>query len=243
MLVPQPIPTGVVHTKPFTDIEKKLGDAGIVMIDTPDPLGLAAGLFSMADYTVLAMTEPDLFHQLLEHFFARLISQTEAISRALPGRLWRIYGPEYAGSPFLPPELFREYVCRYDKPMIEAIQANGGYARIHSHGNLRTILDDISSMGADGLDPIEPPPQGDVELKYVRENYGRDMVLFGNLEVSDIENLPTLQFAEKVKRALDEGTSGSGRGFVLMPSACPYGRVIPPLTMRNYETIIEIACG
>lgn len=243
MLVPQPIPTGVVHTKPFTDIEEKLGDAGIVMIDTPDPLGLAAGLFSMADYTVLAMTEPDLFHQLLEHFFARLISQTEAISRALPGRLWRIYGPEYAGSPFLPPELFREYVCRYDKPMIEAIQANGGYARIHSHGNLRTILDDISSMGADGLDPIEPPPQGDVELKYVRENYGRDMVLFGNLEVSDIENLPTPQFAEKVKRALDEGTSGSGRGFVLMPSACPYGRVIPPLTMRNYETIIEIACG
>jgi uroporphyrinogen-III decarboxylase len=98
-------------------------------------------------------------------------------------------------------------------------------------------------MGADGLDPVEPPPQGDVELKYVRENYGAGMVLFGNLEVSDIENMPTPQFVEKVKRSLDEGTSGNGRGFVLMPSACPYGRVLSPLTMRNYEKIIELAHG
>ncbi len=95
-------------------------------------------------------------------------------------------------------------------------------------------------MGADGLDPIEPPPQGDVELAYVRERYGKDMVLFGNLEVSDIENLPTERFAEKVKRALAEGTAGNGRGFVLMPSACPYGRELSPLTLRNYEKIVEI---
>ena len=241
--IPQPMPTGVVHTKPFTDTEERLGDAGIVMIDTADPLCLAAGLFSMADYTVFAMTEPNLFHQLIEHFAERLMVRTMAVSRALPGRLWRIYGPEYAAPPFLPPELFREYVCRHDKPMVEAIQANGGYARIHSPGNLRAVLDDISSMGADGLDPVEPPPQGDVELKYVRENYGAGMVLFGNLEVSDIENMPTPQFAEKVKRALDEGTSGNGRGFVLMPSACPYGRVLSPLTMRNYEKLIELAHG
>ena len=58
---------------------------------------------------------------------------------------------------------------------------------------------------------------------------------------SDIENLPTEQFAEKVKRALAEGTSGGGRGFVLMPSACPYGRKLSPRTMKNYEKLIEIA--
>ncbi len=77
-------------------------------------------------------------------------------------------------------------------------------------------------------------------MSYVREQYGKDMVLFGNLEVSDIENMPTKQFSEKVKRAISEGTSGSGRGFVLMPSACPYGRELSPLTLRNYEEIIAI---
>lgn len=124
--------------------------------------------------------------------------------------------------------------------MIEIIHRYGGYARIHSHGNLRMIFDDIVAMGTDGLNPIEPPPQGDVELAYVRERQGKNMVLSRNLEVSDTENLPTEQFAEKVKRALTEETSGSGRGFVLMPSSIPCGRELSALALRNYEKILEI---
>lgn len=239
--VPEPAAAGAPDTSGILRAEAALGDAGIAMIDTPDPLCLAASLFDMAEYTVIAMTEPELFHRLLDRFAATLLPRTREIARLLPGRLWRIYGPEYASPPYLPPALFREYVCRYVEPMVRAIQAHGGFARIHSHGNLRAILDDIAGMGADGLDPIEPPPQGDVELAYVRRQYGDRLVLFGNLESADIENLPTPQFAEKVRRALDEGTAGRGRGFVLMPSSCPYGRELPPLAVRNYETILTIA--
>jgi hypothetical protein len=61
------------------------------------------------------------------------------------------------------------------------------------------------------------------------------------LEIADIENLPTPLFSEKVKRALDEGTAGNGRGFVLMPSASPYGRELSVQTMKNYEAIAKIA--
>jgi uroporphyrinogen-III decarboxylase len=225
---------------PVLQAEALLGDAGIVMIDTPDPLCLAAAMFEMGEFTVIAWTERELFHRLLEWFATDLHRRTELISEMLPGRLWRIYGPEYASAPYLSPSLFREYVVRYDRPMVAAIQRHGGYARVHAHGRLKAILDDIVSMEPDGLDPIEPPPQGDVTLRYVRQNYGENMALFGNLEVSDIEQLPTEQFAEKVKRALEEGTEGEGRGFVLMPSACPYGRELPARTMRNYEKIIEI---
>ena len=238
--IPLPSPDGVVDTSAVTMAESTLGDTGIVMIDTPDPLCLAASLFSMAEYTVIAMTEPATFRRLLDRFASVLLPKTVAAAQALPGRLWRIYGPEYASPPYLPPSLFRDYVCRYLTPMVEAIHRHGGYARIHSHGNLKAILDDIAATGADALDPIEPPPQGDVELAYVRERHGKQLVLFGNLEISDIENLPTAQCAEKVNRALAQGTAGTGRGFVLMPSACPYGRVLSPLTLRNYEKIIEL---
>lgn len=238
--LPAPVPGGNIDTASVLQAESDLGDTGIVMIETADPLCLAASMFDMAEYTIIAMTEQPLFHQLLERFASTLMPKTETVAKALPGRLWRIYGLEYASPPYLPPALFREYVCRYVTPMIEAIHRGGGYARVHSHGNLKAIIEDIVAMGADGLDPIEPPPQGDVELGYVREQYGKDMVLFGNLEVSDIENLPNAMFAEKVKRAVAEGTSGSGRGFVLMPSSCPYGRKLSPLTMKNYEKMIEI---
>lgn len=221
--------------------EAALGDGGIVMIDTADPLCLAADLFAMADYTVAAATEPALFHRLLERFAAVLWPKTEAVAAAAPGRLWRIYGPEYASVPYLHPRFFREYVVRYDTPMVRAIQRHGGFARLHCHGRLKAILDDIAATGCDGLDPIEPPPQGDVELRYVRERYGRQMVLFGNLEASDIENLPTPEFEVKIRRAIAEGTAGQGRGFVLMPSSCPYGRVLSPLALANYRKMVEVA--
>ena len=229
-----------IDTAPLEAEETALGDRGIVMVDTEDPLCAAAALFSMEDYVVLAFTEPALFHRLLEKMARVIQPRTAEVSRRFPGRLWRIYGPEYASEPYLPPHLFDAYVVRYVTPMIRAIQAHGGYARVHCHGRLKSILDLIAGMGADALDPIEPPPQGDMELGAVRQRHGRQLVLFGNLEIADIEMLPTPRFAEKVKRALDQGTAGEGRGFVLLPSASPYGRSLSPGTLRNYETMVQL---
>jgi uroporphyrinogen-III decarboxylase len=229
-----------IDVSPLENEEAELGESGIVMVDTEDPLCAAAALFSMEDYTIIALTEPQLFHRLLEKTSRYIHPRTEQVSRDFPGRLWRIYGPEYATPPYLPPRLFDEYVVRYTGPMVRMIQAGGGYARIHAHGRVKDVLNHIAAMGADALDPVEPPPLGDVRLSDVRERYGSQMVLFGNIEIADIENLPADRFQEKVERALDEGTAGTGRGFVLMPSAAPYGRTISATTMRNYETMVRL---
>ncbi len=77
------------------------------------------------------------------------------------------------------------------------------------------------------------------ELKYLREKYGKDLVFFGNIEVSDIESLSEDRFRPIVKKAITDGTSGEGRGFVLMPSASPYGRNISERTFRNYQIMVE----
>ena len=241
LALPAPEFGGTPDIEGFLRVEQELGDSGIALIDTPDPLCQAAALFDMATFTVIAFSEPHLFRQLLERFASVLLPQTEATARALPGRLWRIFGPEYASPPYLPPRLFRQYVVEYVKPMVASIQRYGGFGRVHCHGRLKAILDDIAATGCVGLDPIEPPPQGDVDLSYVRQRYGQQMVLFGNLEASDLEFLPTPEFARKIERALREGTAGHGRGFVLMPSACPYGRELPELALRNYETMVEMA--
>ncbi|MBN1874281.1 MAG: hypothetical protein JXA33_08615 [Anaerolineae bacterium] len=221
--------------------ETALGDAGIVMVDVGDPLCAVASLFSMADYTVLALTGSTLFHQLLEKHARVLYPMVEQVAREFPGHLWRIYGPEYASVPFLPPRLFEEYVVRYTGPMVDMIQKYGGFARIHCHGRLKHILPYIVAMHPAGLDPIEPPPQGDVMLSDVRREYGAEMVLFGNIEASEIETLSTSTFAARVRQALRDGTEGSGRGFVLMPSSCPYGREISSQVLRNYETMVKLA--
>lgn len=229
---------------PILEAEREVGDRGIVMVDTEDPLCTAAQLFSMEDYTILAWSEPAWFHRLLEKLAPSLHRRTRLLAEALPGRLWRIYGPEYATEPYLPPRLFEEYVVRYTKPMVEAIRKTGGYARIHCHGRLKAVLPLLRTMGADAIDPVEPPPQGDVELAEVRREYGKDLVLFGNIELNAIEGLEPPEFERLAARALRDGTAGEGRGFVLMPTASPCGRTITPRTLRNYETLVRLVeCG
>jgi hypothetical protein len=227
--------------EPLVAEEQALSDRGIVMVDTEDPLCAAATLLSMQDYTILAFTETRLFHQLLEKLARPLQRRTEQVARDFPGRLWRIYGPEYAAEPYLPPRLFDEYVVRYVTPMIDAIHAYGGWARIHCHGRTRNLLDMIVDMGADAIDPLEPPPLGDVTLDYVRQHYGDRLVLFGNLEVADIERMEPAAFDTLVCRTLEQGTTGSGRGFVLMPTACPIGRQVSRTALLNYQTIVRRA--
>jgi len=228
-----------IDIEPLLKQENELGDKGIVMVDTEDPICAVATLFNMEDFTIFAFTEQELCHKLLEKHARYIHKRTEKVAREFPGRLWRIYGPEYATEPFLPPHFFDEYVVKYDKPMVEMINSNNGFTRIHAHGNIKGILKYVVEMGADAIDPIEPPPQGDVELEYVRQKYGKELVLFGNLEISDIENMPSDKFRQVVKSSIEAGTKGKGRGFVLFPSASPYGREISEQTLRNYQIIIE----
>lgn len=226
----------IVHLE---EQEKKLGDRGIVMVDTEDPVCAVASLFSLEDFTLFAFTEQELCHKLLKKHARYIHNRTEQVARGFPGRLWRIYGPEYVTEPFLPSALFDEYVVKYTGLMVKQIKNYDGFVRIHSHGRVKSVLDYIVNMGADAVDPIESPPQGDVELKYLRREYGKQLVLFGNIEIADIENMPGDMFRKVVKQAIADGTSGKGRGFVLMPSAAPYGRNISERTLRNYQIMVE----
>lgn len=219
--------------------EKMIGERGIVMVDTEDPVCAVASLFNLETFTIFALTEQILCHKLLEKHSRYIHKRTEKVAREFPGRLWRIYGPEFITEPFLPPSLFNEYVVKYTGPMVKQIRDHGGFARIHAHGCIKNVLDYIINMGADAIDPVEPPPHGDVDLKFVREKYGKQLVLFGNIEVSDIENMPENKFRSIVRQTITDGTSGDGRGFVLMPTASPYGRNISETTFRNYQILVE----
>jgi hypothetical protein len=69
--------SGEPDTSGVLAAEAALGDSGIVMLDTADPICIAADLFSMGDYTVAAATEPALFHRLLERYARTFWPKTE----------------------------------------------------------------------------------------------------------------------------------------------------------------------
>ncbi len=127
--------------------EKTIGDKGIVMIDTEDPVCAVASLFSLEDFITLAYSEIDLCHRMLSKHAAVIMERAESVSRDMPGRLWRIYGPEYVAPPFFPVRFFQEYAVRDDKPLIDMIHQNKGFERIHCHGKVKEIMTLSSPFG------------------------------------------------------------------------------------------------
>lgn len=119
-------------------------------------------------------------------------------------------------------------------------QSFSSHHNIHIHGRIKSAIDKIVRTGAFAIDPIEPPPQGDVTLCEIRSRYGQELALFGNIEVADLESMPSAEFEKLVRKTLADGTKAAGRGFVLMPTSCPYGTEISPQTMANYETMVRI---
>lgn len=231
--------TGIPDYRFLHTAEKALGDSGLVLLSIGDAINSLAGLLGMENFMIIAMTEPELTIRALNKFHRQIADKISIVSRDNPGCMWRIYGPEYATVPYLPPALYKKYVADYDRELVDIIHRYHGFVRIHQHGNQKDILDYTVETGCDAIDPIEPIPHGDISLLDVRKKYGHQLVLFGNIEVTDLENLPEPEFKKVVERSVEEGTHGEGRGFVLMPSACPLGRELTQRAYNNYLTMVE----
>jgi uroporphyrinogen-III decarboxylase len=98
-------------------------------------------------------------------------------------------------------------------------------------------------MRMDAVDPLEPPPQGDVSLDEARRAVGDDVVLFGNIELNLLETLSPEEFSVLVRRTVEQGRAAGGRGFVLMPTAAPCGREVSARTLENYRVLVDTALG
>lgn len=217
--------------------EAALGERGIVMFDTSDALCMVALLMEMGEFSVMALTEEDLFLQMLQKAQEYLEWRIEAVCRRFPGYLWRIVGPEFAAEPFLPPELFEKYVVPFDSRLVDLIHRYNGRVRMHSHGRLRSVLPMMLDCGIDALDPLEPPQQGDMEIEEIQAVTRDRITLLGTLEITDLENMDPDDFRRFLKTHLQR--IPWRKNFILMPSASPYGRKLNPRTTENYRILVE----
>jgi hypothetical protein len=226
-----------VDTTAFARLETEVGDRGVVLCDTGDAIGFVAPLFEFGEFTVLAMTEPELIRALCDREHQRVMHTLRSMLDAGCGPIYRIWGPEYCTPPYLPPSAFKEFVVPYVTEMIDLIHQHGHLARIHSHGHIRHVLDMIRDTGADALDPVEPPPDGDITLGEVKARYGDRLILFGNMELKFLETETPAEIDARVKTMMEEAKAGGG--FVLMPTAGPLNIPLSPKTAANYLAFID----
>jgi hypothetical protein len=91
----------------------------------------------------------------------------------------------------------------------------------------------------DALDPIEPPPDGDIKLAEVKKQIGDRVCLFGNIELKLLEHGKPEQVRDFI---IDSMTAAKGGGgYVCMPSAAPINDPLSDKTFENYKVFIETA--
>jgi len=118
----------------------------------------------------------------------------------------------YVSGPFVSPSLFRRTVLPHLQRLTHGLKKRGAKVLLHCDGDIRLLLDDLVSMGIDGLHPIER--KCNMSLKEVKERYGDRICLLGNVDASSL--LP-FGAPEEVKRQTLEciGVAGPGGGYIL----------------------------
>jgi len=137
----------------FAETQRRLGDRGIMMPSLSDPICVAADLYEMGQFLILALTETDRMRYLLDVEHERQMAHLRAVLEA--GRkagvdwtavVFRICGPEYATPPYLGPEHFAMFVTPYVRRMSDLLHEYGAKMRLHSHGKIARVLDEASNL-------------------------------------------------------------------------------------------------
>lgn len=219
-------------------VRLELGEDGISIASVGDPAYLAAGLMSFQDCLLWAFEESNHFARTVEIVAERVMENLRRQLDCCVLDLYRIVGPEYFTPPYLPPALFRRFVLPHVTEMTRLIHARGAQVRLHCHGKIGQVLGMILETGCDGIDPCEPPPDGDIELDEVKRRcQARRVSVWGNIELKLLEEGTPSQVRAEVRKIMSQAKAGGG--FVLMPTASPINVPLSPKSEANYKAFID----
>ncbi len=223
----------------FEQADRYIGDNGVVLVVIPDPLYYAADLFHSQDFVLRAYDDSNTFLEIMNRFRKPVMDRLKQMLSAGACPLFRIAGPEYATPPFLGKEMFRKYVTEFDKEIVDTIHESGQLVRLHSHSNVRDVLDEFLRLGVDGTDPLEGPPDGNVTIREARKILRDKISIWGNVELKHLETMTPDEVDAMVRNVMEEGKESYG--FIIMPTAEPITQPLPEKIGRNYVQYLESA--
>lgn len=133
--------------------------------------------------------------------------------------------------PFISPKMFSEFVTPYLTEVVDAIHKLGVKAILHSDGDLRKILDQLVSTGLDGYQSIDP--QGHMDIAKVKEKYGNELILMGNVKTSALQDTNKEIIHESVQYCMKYGKP-NGR-YIFSTSNC----IFDGMPLESYHIMLE----
>lgn len=221
----------------YEECRRRAGQRHAIRTGLSSPIVIISGAMELELFLELSHTERGWFHELCEEITRRSLLMLEAVwgDDELETTV-TFGGSEQCTPPMMAPEAYDEYVVPYEGKLIQWLKRRGALTTVHCHGKVSHALKCMVQVGADGTDPVEPPPQGDVTYAEARRIVGDDLTLIGNLQFSDLCNAEPEVIRGQVREVLSFGT----RRLILGASAGPITHVSRRL-VDNYKAWIDTA--
>jgi Uroporphyrinogen decarboxylase (URO-D) len=133
----------------------------------------------------------------------------------------------YAGSGFISPQFYRRFVMPFEGRVARAAREAGVPAYIHTCGRVDDRLEMMAEAGFAGVECLDPPPLGDVELAGAKRRVGGRMFIKGNIDPVHVLLRGSVErVRQNVQAVLEAGKPGGG---YVLSTACS----IAPRTRRE----------
>ena len=143
----------------------------------------------------------------------------------------------FAGAGFISREHYRRFVLPFEKRVVEGIRAAYDVpVYTHTCGAIGDRLELIAETGTCGIDTLDPPPLGNVELADAKIRIGERMFIKGNIDPVNVLLKGDPEIVRvSATRCIE--AAGAGGGYILS-SACSVPPHAPP---ENLEVLAEVA--
>ena len=199
----------------FYDEAKRLVDAnrGQYAVGGRIRLGVSPTLMSMGleAFSYALYDHPGLVETIIDRYADWTVQVVERLPEVGVDFVWSFDDMAYKTGPMFSPQMFREIFLPRLKKVADAIHATGLPWIFHSDGNLMPVLDDLLTLGMNGLHPIE---QGAMDINEVKRCYGHRLCLVGNIDLDYTLTLGTPTEVEAEVRERIERV-GQGGGYII----------------------------
>ena len=147
----------------------------------------------------------------------------------------------FAGMGFISREQYNEFVLPYEKQINTAIREKGKHVYVHTCGSIDDRLELMCDSNISGLECLDPPPIGNVDLHEAFNRIGNDVFIKGN-----IDSVHSLLYADDEKAENDVRNiinigKRKGKGFILS-TACSVAPMVSGGRLMMLSQLVE-ECG
>ena len=205
------------NSKVYYDMEARTGERGVTLFNIDHAAYFLHRLMGSETLAFFSVDCPELLCAATAVFAERLRNHVlNAINAGIRG-IFSWVGPELFIPPLMRPRDFEDLVFNFDKPLCDLIHNAGGHVWLHVHGKVNNFIDRFIAMGIDVLNPLEPPKNGDIQMRELIRKYGSRMGWEGNIEIQEILQAEPDRLLGLIHDCVEAGTP-SGR-FILGLSA------------------------